>query len=256
LYGYQGRYGAALNSEQEALKTFQELQDRSPTMADILSGYGGALAEAGHWEKAQKTLGEALSLAREVKSQPVVAQTLNFQADCAFYRGEFKSAQALYGQALETASRTKDREQVLASKFGLAKVALREGRSREAVNSLRALAQEADSLGLKYLSVECAVELGEALVNTKDYSRARQELEPALAKAERLGLRTLEAEDQHLLATALRAAGKGTEATPHYREALRLLDEIRKEAGAERVMERADLKPVYTDSAHWSQANI
>ena len=255
LYGYQGRYGAALNSEQEALKTFRELQERSPTMAEMLSSYGGALAEAGRWEEAQKTLDEALNLARELKSQPVVAQTLNFQGDSAFYRGDLKSAQALYGQALEMASHTKDRDQVQASKIGLAKVALQQGRSREAISSLRALAQEADSLGLKYSSVECSVDLGEALEKSRDYSRARQELDPALAKAEKLGLRTLLAKDHYLLATALRATGNGTEATPHYREALRLLDEIRKEPGAEKVMERADLKSIYTDSARWSQAN-
>jgi serine/threonine protein kinase/Tfp pilus assembly protein PilF len=253
LYGLQDRYGAALNSEQEALKTFRELQDRSPTMAEILSGYGGALAEAGRWEEGQKTLDEALSLARELKSQPVVAQTLNFQGDNAFYRGDFKLAQALYGQALETASRTKDRDQVLASKIGLAKVAIGEGRSHEATSSLKALGQEADSLGLKYLSVECSIDLAEALVNAKDYSRTRQELQPALAKAEKLGLRTLLARGHYLLATALRATGNGTEATPHYREALRLLDEIRKEAGAEKVIERADLKPIYTESGRWSQ---
>jgi serine/threonine protein kinase/tetratricopeptide (TPR) repeat protein len=253
LYGHQGRYGAALNSEQEALKTFRELQDRSPTMARILSGYGGALVEAGRWEEGQKTLDEALSLARTLESQPVVAQTLNFQGDSAFYQGDFKSARALYGQALQAASRTRDRDKVQASKIGLAKVAMREGRSREAVSSLKALAAEADSLGLKYLSVECAVDLGEALVNNQDYSRARQELEPALGKAEKLGLRTLLAKDHYLLATSLRATGKGTEATPHYREALRLLDEIRGEAGAEKVIERADLKPIYTESGRWSQ---
>jgi serine/threonine protein kinase/Tfp pilus assembly protein PilF len=255
LYGHQGRYGAALNSEQEALKTFRELQDRSVWMAEILSGYGAALAEAGRWEEGQKILDEALSLARELKSQPLVAQTLNFQGDSAFYRGDFKSAQTLYGQALQVASRTKDRDKVQASKIGLAKVALREGRSREAISSLRALAQEADSLGLKYLSVECSVDLAEALVNAKDYSRARQALEPALGKAEKLGLRTLLARDHYLLATALRATGNGTEATPHYREALRVLDEIRKEAGAEKVIERADLKPIYAESTRWSQAN-
>jgi serine/threonine protein kinase/tetratricopeptide (TPR) repeat protein len=251
LYGYQGRYGAAVNSEEEAVKAFRELQERSPMMADMLSGYGGALAEAGRWAEAQKTSEEALSLARELKSESVVAQTLNFQGDSAFYRGDFRSAQALYGQALGAASRTKDRGKVLASKIGLAKVAIQQGRSREAIGSLRTLAQEADSLGLKYLSVECSVDLGEALVNTKDYSRARQELEPTLAKAEKLGLRTLLARDHYLLATALRAAGNGKEPTSHYREALRLLDEIRKEPGAEKVMERADLKSIYTDSTRW-----
>jgi tetratricopeptide (TPR) repeat protein len=155
----------------------------------------------------------------------------------------------------KAASRTKDRDKVLASKIGLAEAAIREGRSREAISSLKALAQEADSLGLKYLSVECSVDLGEALVNNRDYARAQQELELALGKAEKLGLRTLLAKDHYLLATALRATGNGKEATPHYREALRLLDEMRKEAGAEKVIERADLKPIYADSTRWSQTN-
>jgi serine/threonine protein kinase/tetratricopeptide (TPR) repeat protein len=253
VFGYQGRYGAALNSKEEAVRTLRELQDRSVWMAEMLSGYGGALAEAGRWDEAQKPLEEALSLARELKSQPLVAQALNYQGDSAFYRGDFKSARALYQQAGEIASRTKDRDKVLESKIGLAKVAIREGRSREALSSLTALAQEADSLGLKYLSAECSVDLAEALVSSKDYSRARQELEPALGKAEKLGLRALLAKDHYLLAFALRAASNGAEAAGHYREALRLLDEIRKEAGAEKVIERADLKAVYAESTRWAQ---
>src|SRR5260370_36249239 len=104
----------------------------------------------------------------------------------------------------------------MASKIGLAKVAVSEGHSREAISSLKSLAQEADSLGLKYSSVGCSVYVGEALVNSKDYSRARQELEPALSNSEKLGLRTLLTRDHYLLCTALRLTGNGTEATGHY----------------------------------------
>jgi len=251
LFGYQGRYGAALNSKEEALKTFRELQDRSLWMAEILSGYGGALAEAGRWDEAQKTLDEALSLARELKSQPLVAQTLNFQGDAAFYRGDFKSARTLYGQALEAASRTKDRDKVLISKISLAKVATQEGRSAAAVSSLKSLAQEADSLGLKYLSAQCSTYRAEALLGSRDYARAQQELQSAQGKAEKLGLRELLAKDQYLLATALRLTANGTEASGHYREALRWLEEIRKEAGSDKVIERADLKAIYTESTRW-----
>ena len=254
VFGDQGRLGAALNSKQEALKTFRELQDRSPMMAGILSGYGGALAEVGQWDEAQKTLNEALSLARELKSQPAVAAALYFQGDAAFYRGDFQSARNLYGQAVQAASQTKERDKVLDSRIGLAKIAVSEGHSREAISSLKSLAQEADSLGLKYSSVECSIYVGEALVNSKDYVRARQELESALGKSEKLGLRTLLAKDHYLLGTTLRLTGNGTEATGHYREALRLLDEIRKEAGVERVVERADLKTIYAESTRWSQA--
>jgi tetratricopeptide (TPR) repeat protein/tRNA A-37 threonylcarbamoyl transferase component Bud32 len=253
LFGLQGRYGSALSSEGEAVKTFRELQDHSATMGEILSGYGGALADAGRTEEAQKTLNEALSLARDLKSQPLIAQSLNFQGDVAFYRSDFAAARTHYGQALQAAWRIKDRDRVLESKIGLAKIAIAEGRSLEARKSLKNLAQEADSLGSKYLSVECSVALGEALIAAKDYSNARKELEPALGRAEKLGLRTLLARTHYLLATTLRMTGNAAEATSHYREALRLLDEIRKEAGAEKVIERADLKSAYSESARWSQ---
>src|SRR5437899_5943285 len=254
VFGDQGRLGAALNSKQDAVKTFRELQDRSPMMAGILTGYGGALAQEGQGGEAQKTLNEALSLARELKSQPAVAAALYFQGDAAFYRGDFQSARNLYGQAVQAASQTKERDKVLDSRIGLAKIAVSEGHSREAISSLKSLAQEADSLGLKYSSVECSIYVGEALVNSKDYVRARQELESAMGKSEKLGLRTLLAKDHYLLGTTLRLTGNGTEATGHYREALRLLDEIRKEAGVERVVERADLKTIYAESTRWSQA--
>ncbi len=254
LFEYQGRYSAAVTAREEALKTFRELQDRSYSMAEILGGYGNALNLIGRSEEAQKGLEEALSLAREFQNQPLVAQTLNFQGDAFFYRGDFKSARALYKQALQVASRNRDHEKELISKFNLAKVAAKEGRSREAISALKKLAQEADTIGLKYLSVECSVYLAEALVNTKDYSHARQELERALGRSEKLGLRTLQAKSHYLLATALRLTGNTAEAGRHYRETLRFLEEMRKEPGAEKLMQRNDLNSLYTDSTRWSQA--
>ena len=255
LFDRQGRYGAAVGSEEEALKTFRELNDRSSVMADILTGYGAALTDAGRGEEAQKSLEEALSLARDLKSQAQVAQALNIQADSALYRADFKAARVLYGQALQVASSIRNREQVLESKIGVAKVEMKEGRSREAIGSLRSLAQEANSLGSKYLAVESSVDLAEALVNSKDYSGARQELDSSLGQAEKLGLRTMLARHHYLLGTALRETGNVSEATGHYRDALRVLDEIRKEAGAEKVIERADLKPIYSESARWVQSD-
>ena len=251
LFAYQGRYGAAVNAKQEALQTFRELGDRSFWMIDILSGYGDALAQAGRQEESQKSFDEAMSLAREIKNDASVAQILNYQGDSFFYRGDFKSAESLYQQAISMGARTTDRGKVLISRFNLAKVAVKEGRSQAAISALKGLAQEAETLGLKYLSAECSIYLAEALVNIKSYAPARQELKRAVATTEKLGLRTLSAQGHYLLATTLRATGNGKEAASRYREAIRLLDQIRKEAGAERVMERADLKSIYTDSTHW-----
>lgn len=253
LFGIQGRYGAALNSKEEAVKTFRELQDRSSMMAEILSGYGGALAEAGRSDEAKKALEEALTLARELKIQALVAQTLNFQGDVAFYQSDFKSARTLYEQALQAASQSKDREKVLESKIRLAKVGVREGHYREAISSLKSLAQEVDRLGLKYLSVECSVDLAEALVAAKDYLHAREGVDRALNESEKFGLRSLLARAHYLLATILRLTGNFPETSRHYREALRYLDEIKKDTGSDTVLKRSDLNTIYAESNRWSQ---
>ena len=47
LFDYQGRFGAAINSKQDALKTFRDLKDRTFWMAEILGGYAEALTLAG-----------------------------------------------------------------------------------------------------------------------------------------------------------------------------------------------------------------
>ena len=255
LFGYQGRFGAAVNAKQEALKIFRDLGDRSIWMVEILSGYGDALAQAGQGDESQKNFDEAMSLARELKNDAYVAQILDYQGDASFYRGDFKSAQNSYVQAIKVASHTPDRGRQLLSRFNLAKAAVKLGRSQEAIRTLKGLGEDADALGLKYLSAECSLYLGEALANAKDYSRARQEQERAVAMAERLGLRALSAQGHYQLAVLLRQTGKDSEATGHCREALRLLEAIRNEPGAQNVLQRSDLASVYSDSTRWSQKN-
>ena len=188
-----------------------------------------------------------------MKNQNLVAQNLNFQGDSFFYRGDYKSARAGYERALRAASQTTDRRLTLISKFNLAKIAVKEGRSREAIGTLRTLAEQADGLGLKYLSVECSTYMGEALVNGKDYSQARQELNRALARSEKLGLQILQAKSHYLLGTASRLMGNGTEASRDYTDAHRILDEINKEAKSDNFLKRIDLSPIYTESTKWSQ---
>jgi serine/threonine protein kinase/tetratricopeptide (TPR) repeat protein len=254
VFEYQGRYGAALNAEEEALKVFRGLQGHGFWLGDILSGYGNALSLVGRSGEAQKNLDEALSLARGIKSEPLIAQILNYQGDLSFYRGDLKSARSQYEQALRIATHTSDREKVLVAKINLATVAAGEGRSQQATSALKTLSEQADTLGLKYLSVECSVYLAQALISTKNYTGAQQELQRALDRSEKLGLRMLLAKSHFLLATVLRLKSNNAEAQRHYHEAVRMLDDIRKEPGAERMMERADLKSVYQESSRWSRA--
>jgi tetratricopeptide (TPR) repeat protein/TolB-like protein len=254
LFEYQGRYGAALKAEEEALKLFRQLEDHGFWFGDILSGQGNALSLVGRSDEAQKSLEEALGVARAIKSDPLTAQILNFQGDRFFYSGDWKSAKSRYEEALRLASHATDREKILVSKLNLAKATIAAGEPREAIRSLKALASEADALALKYLSLECSIYLGQALIDTKDYSLAKQELQNALDKSDKLGARMLLVRGHFLLAKALRLTADGPGAGGHYQQVTRLLEEIRKEADADNIMGRADLKAIQEESARWAQA--
>jgi len=251
IFQYQGRYGAALTSAEDALKSWREVNERGFWLPEIQGSYGNALSLVGRWDEGQKNLDEALAAARALKNQPMVAQILNFQGDRLFYRGDFKGARTLFEQASQVAARTTDREQVVLSKLNLAKVAVKEGRFPEAIKLLKPLAEEADRSGLKYLSVECSLQLAEALIQSKDYARARQQLEDSLRASEKLGLQTLLAKTHYLLAEALRLSGNQAEASHHYAEAHRILDDIRKEARSDDVLKRSDLATIYRESTRW-----
>ena len=106
---------------------------------------------------------------------------------------------------------------------------------------------------MKSLQYDASVALGESLVESKQYDRARQELERAIAGAEKLELRPELAQAHYSLATALRLSGHSADAAPHYREALRYVDEIRKDAGSDAFLQRSDFKQLYSESSHWSQ---
>ena len=243
LFSYQGRYGAALSSEEDALKTFRELQERGYWLAEILGYYGNALAEVGRSDDAQKSLDEAMNVARELKNQATIAEIRGYQGDSAFYRGDYQAAATLYDEALKTASHTSGLDLILVSKFNVAKVAVRQGRFQAAASLLSKLSEDADSMGLKYVSVECSIYHAEALMNLKSYEPARKELESALYRSEKLGLRALLAESHYLLARDLELAGKAAEAPEHYKQARKILDDIQKDAKTDTIVKPKRSQP-------------
>jgi hypothetical protein len=95
--------------------------------------------------------------------------------------------------------------------------------------------------------------LAEAMVTNKDYSAARQELQRSLGRSEKLGLRLENARIHYLLGASLRLSGNASESASQYREAARLLDEIRNEPGAEHLIERFDLKTIYAEAIQFSK---
>src|SRR5579863_1403280 len=255
VFAYQGRYGAALNARQEALRTFRDLKDRSYWMGEILSGYGESLVQAGRGDEAKASLDEGLALARELKNESLVSQILRYQGDSASYSGDYKAARDLYEQSLQSAARAKDGENTLLGKLALARNDLQQGRSSAAISSLKNLAQEAESQGLKYEAVQCSLDLGEAFINTKSLPQARLELERAQTRSEKLGLRSLQARAEYLLATVSRLSGSNSLALDHYHQSLSLLDEIRKESGSDKIMARADFAAMSNDTRRWAASS-
>jgi serine/threonine protein kinase/tetratricopeptide (TPR) repeat protein len=245
LFGYQGRYGAAVSAEEDALKTIRELQERGYWLAEILGYYGNALAQVGRNEEAQKSLDEAMSVAHELKNQAIEAEIEGYHGDVAFYRGDYQSAAALYEQALKTASQTSNLDLILVAKFNIAKVSVRQGRFQSAASSLAKLSEDADRMGSKYLSVQCSIYHAEALTNLKSYEPARKELEAALSRSEKLGLRALLAQSQYLMASDLELSGKAGDAPEHYAQARKILDDIKSEAKTDGIVKRSDLSAIY-----------
>ncbi len=199
MLDFQGRFGAALKSKQEAFKTFSDLKDKTTWMAEVGGGYGEALVLAGRSDDAKPYLNDALSLSRELKNDGMVAQTLAYQGDAAYYRGDSKSARALYEQALEAATRSKEPARILIAKVALAKIAATEGSAPQAIVNLRQLMQQADDQGVPNLSIDCAISIGEAMIRSHDYAHAQQQLERALVRADKLSLKPSECQGPLLI---------------------------------------------------------
>jgi eukaryotic-like serine/threonine-protein kinase len=250
LFGFQGRYSAALSSQQDAVKTMRELQQTGFWLIEILTNNGRALAEIGRSEEARKSLEEALGDARALKNDAQIARALVDQGDSFYYQGDYKSAAPLYAQGAQAAAHTADRELILLTKLDAGKLAVKLGNSQSVVHTLRDLCDKADGLGSKYLSVRCSIFLGEALIETKGYAKAEQQLQSALNRSSQLGLRPLLAESNYLLGRDLQLMGKSSDAISHLTEARKILDDIKKEAGNDSVVKRSDLARIYAGTAH------
>jgi tetratricopeptide (TPR) repeat protein len=232
----------------------RDLNDGSYWMPEILGSYGESLVLAGRFEEAKGPFEEALSRAHKLNNDGLVAQTLDFQGDAFLYNADFKTARSHYEQSLQFANRSKDAQKILLAKLGLAEVAVREKQGGQAIPELRKLIQQADDLSLKYPSVEAQIFMSEAMMQSHDYPHARQELQRALLLAGKFGQQPLSAYAHYLLATMARDSGNSADAEDNYRAAIGTLDAMKKEPGAEKLLQRADMKLMYDQSSHWLQA--
>ncbi len=246
IFAAQGRYGAALSSMKDAMTDIRQTKETTSLTAEIVGGYGDLLAQVGRGAQGRPSLDEALRIAQQIKDDASTALVTNWIGDAYFYQGDYANAHQQYDHAFQIASKTPSKEVILISRVNRAKTDLALGHAAAVVPEFKKLAQDADALGLRALSVECSVYLAQAEIASKNSKSAEQELGVTLAKAENLGLRVLEAKTQYLQGTLLTASGKNSDAAISYREVIRILDGISKEDNSSDVLKRAGLKEIYS----------
>jgi tetratricopeptide (TPR) repeat protein len=249
LFAAQGRLGAALKAQQESVKNAQQLEQQSGTaLAESQADYAHILNQLGRGQEGQKTLDESLNAARSAQNDVLTAKILNFQGEGFYFQGDFRSARPFFERSQQSATKAKEPIQSLIARLNLAKVSIKEGHAAAAVNTLKGLRKEADSLAVKYLAIKCSVALGEALLQTKDYPHAQDELQSAVRKSEDLGMKSLLPEGHYLLSQVLRRKDNNAEADRHLRQAAQLVEEMRQESKSDSLLHRADLKPIVEEA--------
>jgi tetratricopeptide (TPR) repeat protein len=245
IFAAQGRYGAALSSMKDALNIIQQSKEITSLTVEVAGGYGDLLAQVGDSQAGRASLEQAQHIAQQIGNDWAAALATNWMGDAAYYQGDYAGAQQQYTHALDIASHTKDKATILISKVNRAKADLALGHAAAVIPQFRQFGQDADTLGLKALSVECAVYLAQAQVAAKNTAAAQQQLGVTLARAENLGLRVLVAQTEYLQASLLEATGKSSDAAIHYRQVASILDSISKEDNSSKILDRADLKNIY-----------
>jgi len=76
---------------------------------------------------------------------------------------------------------------------------------------------------------------------------------PRMSRSEKMGLRLETAQIHYLTGKLLALTGKAGEATSQYQQAKNILAEIMKEGGAEKLLQRPDLKAMYDEATQGTQ---
>ena len=248
LFAAQGQYDKALGALSDAVKGFQQTQDKSWYSVEALARYGDVLSIIGRGAEGQKYIEDALNLADQVKVPwTTKAEALNALGDSYFYRGDYASARQQYQRALQTAGKTLT-DQNLRAQLGIAQCDLAQGRAATAMPTLKKISQEASSIGLRALALQASLGYAQALLDTKQVDTARRQLEDVVGQAEGLGMRIEVARAQYLMGKAVMATGKPSEAALHSQEAARILQALSQQAGVDHILDRPDLKAMYSES--------
>jgi tetratricopeptide (TPR) repeat protein/tRNA A-37 threonylcarbamoyl transferase component Bud32 len=250
VFEYQGRYGAALKSREEAYQQFQKLDDRSFWHAEILAGYGRSLMLVGKLDEAGKSLEEAIRVARDQGNQAVLARALNDEGERLRLKGDLTGARKPLEEAAKIARELGDRFLDVRTQVNQALLSTKDPqRAASVATTLDTLSRTADSQGLKYLAIESTLGRVEALLTAGQAASAGTEVQRALTRAENFGMRMLQARAHYLAARAAHSTGEALVARRHAGEALRLLEAAKKEEKASEIGRRGAVAEMLGEAA-------
>lgn len=250
VFEYQGRFGAALKSREDAFQQFQKLNDRSFWQSEIVSGYGRSLMLVGRFDDAKARIDEALTMAREQGNQAVVVRALLDDAERLRLSGDPAGARRPLDEAAALAAKLGDRFLDVRVQVDQGLLSVHDpARAARVADTLGSLAQQAESLGAKYLALEASLGRVEALLTARRVPGAAAEAQRALTRAANFRMRMLEARAHYLAARAALALNDGTTARRHFGDARRLLDEAAKENAASEFGRRVDVAQMLTEAS-------
>jgi len=169
-----GRYGAGISTAESALAQFHARGDRDGRMR-ALNLLGVIAFERGHLEEAERNLGEALDLARELDDSLMAARASNNLASLAQLGERHEVALSLYRSALVSYQRLGDRRGMAETHHNLGLVFRQMARlydARESVEQAVRLADGAADASLRALTLTGQAEL---YLGLGELARARQE---------------------------------------------------------------------------------
>ncbi len=204
--------------DQSARRATSDLKAQPPSQARILETVGRAYLQLGLVEEASGALGQALEIrtAEFGEGSEEVVDTLYFQAETLWKKGDLPAAEAALSRALETSRGLDDAERIAGGLHGLAVVSWMRGElEKSEALSRETLAVRRQVLGDSHIDVaRTLTNLGLALADLGKPEEALRALQESIAIQEALeGSNHLDtARDRGNVATILAQLGRSDEA--------------------------------------------
>jgi len=186
----RGRPAAALESSLRAVTLTRAVRERGFWEVEILGTHGLALSMAGRGAEAGPFLADAVSAARTLKNDPLIARLLTRQGNHLLRQRAERDAIVALEEAVRLAPESDAPVDRLWARLTLAGARVQADPS-SAVRELSALRAEATRFGIPRAIVECDLRLGAAYGRLHDTARARGALASGLDRSQRIGAEDL-----------------------------------------------------------------